>query len=726
MKKITLITFICVMASHLFAGETVLLDFESATVPSSISSWLNYSKAGPQASTWGATNPLLDEINGTNGCYKIVKGSGDPYWTGLEVVLNDAIPITSENQYLHVLIYKNTDSRIALTYTNAGGTQSSDVWQANATTGEWIDYVLEIPTATSLKKISIKIGDDAEDYYFDQITLSNSGTSLSRTVVAVSGSQKGQVMEGWGASLCWWANMMGAFPDARIKTICDWITDPERGMNMNVFRFNIGGGDDPEHNHMRSDGGAMPGYKASANADYDWSQDANQRKILQQLIASRIEKAGVNDIQVIGFSNSPPYWMTHSGCSSGSVEGNVTNLKADMYDDFADYLTEVTKYYHDTWGITFNFIEPFNEPGADWWKALGGQEGCHFSEQDQILMIRELYTKLEEKEMLSYCRITANDDNHFDGTYSALQRYQDAGDILSKLDLVSVHTYGGDNRGALYNWAKNNNKKLWQTESGPLYVGGTGTYEDQIMIMADRIITDLRDLKCTVWCDWQIGGSGSLSSPWALIVGDYNDMLSPVQRNTNFHIRSQFSRFIKADYTIVQSSAANSVVALSPDEKELVVVISNRAEYIKKFKVDLSEFSEFGKVKQFRTRAQESYNIKVSEDRFDITGTSFTYDAQPQTVTTFIIPIGNQSTAVEKNKKREGGMYFSGRRLYTNFIGEESANINVVSLSGQTIQTYNNIPAQGSLNLSLKNGMYLIYARVGNTKIVEKIVVANN
>ena len=53
-----------------------------------------------------------------------------------------------------------------------------------------------------------------------------------------------------------------------------------------------------------------------------------------------------------------------------------------MFDDFADYLTEVTKYYHDSLGITFDHLEPFNEPYSTWWTAnkVNGQEGCYFSQ----------------------------------------------------------------------------------------------------------------------------------------------------------------------------------------------------------------------------------------------------------------------------------------------------------------------------------------------------------
>jgi hypothetical protein len=722
MKQSILILLFALITTPLFATDTVLLNFESATVPGTVSSWQNYSKSGTAASTWSITNPNQDAINSSANCYKIVKKSEDPYWTGLEVNLSSAVLITAANQFLHVLVYKNTTSRIALTYTPEGGNQSSDVWQINNKTGSWIDYVLTIPVGTKFKTLAIKIADDPGTYYFDQIVLSDVGTSLSRTDITIDPTLKSQIIEGWGASLCWWANIMGGFSDAKIKTICDWITDPVNGMNMNVFRFNIGGGDDPSHNHMRTDGGNMPGYKASLTAAYDWSQDANQRKIVQQLIASRIAKAGVNDIQIVAFSNSPPYWMTRSGCSAGSVEGNVCNLKPDMFDDFADYLTEVTKYYHETFGITFNYIEPFNEPDGGWWKALGGQEGCYFSNSDQITMIRELYSKLAVKDMLSYSRITANDANNIDNGYNAMLTYQSAGDIIPKIDLVSVHTYGGNNRALIANWSKNNQKKLWQSESGPISVGGTN--EHQIMAMSDRIITDLRDMKCTVWCDWQIGGTGSpTNNPWGQIIGDYNDPFDPITRSINFYIRAQFSRYLKSGYTIINSSIGNSISAISPDQKELVLVLSNQESYTQKYSVNLSKFSNFGKVNQIRTRAQESLGVKNSLTTFNLSGNSFTYDALPESVTTFVIPVNQSSTSVSEVGNKDGNIYYSGGILHSDFPGERSVSVTVYNSVGQLIKSNCQVPAQGVYHLNLQNGIYIISTQVGSQKINSKILV---
>jgi O-glycosyl hydrolase len=402
--------------------------------------------------------------------------------------------------------------------------------------------------------------------------------------------------------------------------------------------------------------------------------------------------------------------MTRSGCSAGSVEGNVGNLKADMFDDFADYLTEVTKYYHDKLGITFNYIEPFNEPDGGWWKALGGQEGCYFSNSDQMIMIRELYTKLAEKEILGYCTITA------------MLVYQAAGDILPKIDLVSVHTYGGNNRALLANWAKKNEKKLWQSESGPIGVGGSNEY--QIMVMSDRIITDLRDMKCTAWCDWQIGGTGSpTNNPWGHIIGEYDDPFDPITRNINFYIRAQYSRYLKAGYTIISNSAKNAIAALSPDEKELVLVISNKETYTQKYSINLSKFSEFGKVKQVRTRAQESLGIKNSLTTFSLNGNSFTYDALSESVTTYIIPINQNPTSIEKAENTEGNLYYSEGLLHTNFPGERLISVNIYNPLGQLIKTDRQVPATGAYNLDIKSGIYIVSVMSGNIKTSTKILV---
>ncbi len=720
MYAIFLFSFICLGITR--ATETVLLDFETASPPSTVAGWLNYSRTGLSASTWSFANPAPNSTeNSTPKCYKISKTSSDPYWTGLEVTFSSSIPITTANQYLHVLVYKNTSSRIALTYTPEGGYQTSDAWQSKSVTGRWTDYVLPVSVGVNLKTIAVKIADDAGDYYFDQILLSDSPAPLTPSIVSIYPALRNQTMEGWGGSLCWWANIMGGFSDSKIKIICDWITDPVNGLNMNVFRFNIGGGDDPAHNHMRSDGGAMPGYKASATAPYDWSQDANQRKILQQLIASRIAKKGVNDIQLVAFSNSPPYWMTKSGCSAGNSSGSVCNLKADMFDDFADYLTEVVKYYHDSYGITFNWIEPFNEPFSTWWAALGGQEGCYFGQSDQNVMIRELYNKLQSKEMTSYCSITAMDANSIDEGYSGLQGYISAGDIVSKINRIDVHSYGGTKRKALADLAASVGKKIWQSESGPLYVSGTSN--DQIMQMANRIVTDIKELKCPAWIDWQIG-AGIGGPQWGLILSDYADPFNPLTKSIAFYIRAQFSRYIKPGYTIIDNSNEAVLTALSPDGKELVVTVNNADTYVRRFEIDLSGFTGLGsRIKQIRTRVQEDLGVMNSLSYLTLSGSGFSYDAQPGSVATFIIPVNQTASAVSENIEPQNEIYYANRFLHLNLATATSCQISIFNTLGQLVQTNPGVNAQGAMPVSLNSGFYIVNISAENKLFTRKIRV---
>ena len=449
---------------------------------------------------------------------------------------------------------------------------------------------------------------------------------------------RNQVLEGWGGSLCWWANIMGGYSPEKIKTICDWITNPVDGLNMNIFRFNIGGGDAPTHHHMRTDGGAMPGYKDSPVAPYNWTRDANQRRILQQLIASRIANTGVDDVKIVGFSNSPPWWMTVSGCVAGSTDGKTTNLKPNMFDDFADYLTDVTKYYHDSFGITFDHLEPFNEPFSTWWTAnkKGGQEGCCFTQNDQHKMIRKLYAKLVQKNMLSYCTISAMDANSLDEAYAGVQGYKTAGDILPKLSRLDVHSYAGNQRAQLNDFAIENNIGLWQSESGPLSIGGSN--EHQMMVVADRIITDLRDMKCSAWVDWQI--ANDKSPIWGLLIGSYRNSANPVVKGPSFYLRAQYSRYLKVGYTVINSSLPTSIAAISPDKKELVIVISNKKTDSQQYKIDLSLFKKIETIKQIRTSLFPTSLENNVTTSYAISDNVFSYKALPQSVTTFVVQVG--------------------------------------------------------------------------------------
>ena len=86
-------------------------------------------------------------------------------------------------------------------------------------------------------------------------------------------------------------------------------------LGFTIARYNIGGGDDPTHKHMRADA-QMEGFQSGPNAPFDWTRDA----------PAAAHAAGSEETRRRSFSRhfrySPPYWMTVSGCSSGAKVGH--------------------------------------------------------------------------------------------------------------------------------------------------------------------------------------------------------------------------------------------------------------------------------------------------------------------------------------------------------------------------------------------------------------------
>ena len=82
--------------------------------------------------------------------------------------------------------------------------------------------------------------------------------------------------------------------------------------------------------------------------NYDWDADKNQMNVLKAAA-----KASGEDFLAEAFSNSPPYFMTVSGCSSGNTNSNTDNLRADSYHAFAAYMADVIEHWNKEGVITF-------------------------------------------------------------------------------------------------------------------------------------------------------------------------------------------------------------------------------------------------------------------------------------------------------------------------------------------------------------------------------------
>jgi O-glycosyl hydrolase len=437
-----------------------------------------------------------------------------------------------------------------------------------------------------------------------------------------------QKFEGWGTSLAWWANVAGGYPEPDRSNITRLFFDQVTGLGLNVVRYNIGGGENPAYLPPNSPvylpyRTRVPGFEPSPGV-YDWTQDANQRWVLQ-------ESSNLGVTIAEAFSNSPPWWMTNSGSTTGAV-GAGDNLNPAYANAFADYLTTVVQHYHDDWGITFRTVEPFNESNSTYWHFGGGQEGCGFAPATQNAFVKVLAASLAAKG-INYTTISASDENSVYGSLSTLAQY----DATSKGDLsqLSTHTYAG----TAAQWqsylaqATQLNKSLWVTEYGNGDANGLTT--------ASRIITDLRNGHPQAWVYWQTIDS---ATGWGFIKNaEQNETNTSYTINQKYYVMGNFSRFIHPGYQFVGMTDGNSVAAYDGLGTVVIVTLNNttspRALTYTLQNLPGGTWS----ATPYQTSATQNLAQLAS---FNIDGSQFATTLPADSVTTFVLTNGQSSPLV--------------------------------------------------------------------------------
>ncbi len=455
------------------------------------------------------------------------------------------------------------------------------------------------------------------------------------TVVDVEPTTTYQTTQGWGTSLCWFGNVIGGWSDVNRQAVADLLFDREQGLGLNIIRYNIGGGDAPNHNHMGR-GKEMEGFKPSESGAYDWTADANQRSVLDAAIA----RIAAEELVLEAFSNSPPYWMTVSGCASGN--GGTDNLRSDYYDDFADYLAEVVLHFRDEWGISFRTLEAMNEPSISW-NANGGQEGCHFDRPRQAELLRQLRSTLDAKG-LGEVLIAAPDEPGIDETLGSYESYDAA--TKAVVDQINTHVYWGSARSQLWAAAQRDGKVLWSSE-----VDGSGApapfdvfthdHEDIApgLDIADRITRDLRDMHVDGWVFWQAVESEqaqtSLNKNWGMLHVDFENGTEQWWMTKKYNVVKQYTRAIRPGYTMIDVGHPDAVAFVGTEDHKLVIVQRNATTTDSVYGYDLSQFSALGPGATVqRTSATEDY---AELEARPIVDGILAVPVGPRSVTTFVV-----------------------------------------------------------------------------------------
>ncbi|QYR21529.1 hypothetical protein KZ483_00140 [Paenibacillus sp. sptzw28] len=430
--------------------------------------------------------------------------------------------------------------------------------------------------------------------------------------------------EGWGTSLAWWGHILGRWKDKeKLNEVMDLVFDANKGLGLNIVRYNIGGGENPaiSPNSLRP-GGDVPGFQPE-EGKWDWTADEGQRAVM---LAAFERGATIAE----AFSNSPPYWMTISGSVTGAVDGG-NNLKEEYYNDFADYLTEVVKHYKEEYGIQFRTLNPLNEPISNWWKKGNIQEGAHFTIDKQMVILKQTARSLQEKG-LTGTSVSAPDENSVDETLEMLHGYDD--ETLNSISQINSHSYNGSQLVELRELAKEKGKKLWMSEYG---TGGTEPHShddmSSVMELAERIIFDLRMLQPAAWVYWQAVEDESAQNNWGFIHSDFKQS-EGYELTKQYYAMANFSKFIRPDSRIILTDDDRSVAAYDEAKKQLTIVVRNEGGNKKEANYDLTAF-------KFDSRSAKVYQTSqfanLTESDLPIYRNGLKVTLEMQSVTTIVV-----------------------------------------------------------------------------------------
>lgn len=457
------------------------------------------------------------------------------------------------------------------------------------------------------------------------------------------------IFQGWGTSLCWWANRVG-YSDELAQQTADLFFGDD-GLRLNIMRYNIGGGDDPTHNHITRTDSAVPGWlvwdEEAQDYVYDYDSDKNQLNVLERCV----EAAG-DDAIVEVFSNSPPYFMTVSGCSSGGFDSNVNNLKDECYEDFAEYLAHVTNYIQNEMGIEVTSVSPMNEPNTNFWGANSPkQEGCHFDEGESQSRIIELTYEALQQYDLPNVMVVASDETSTELQINEYNAYSDK--AKEYLGRINTHTYNPTKIGELGQLARDEGFLMWMSEVDGNGIAGTNAGEMGAGLwLGEKIINDINALDPAAWVLWQVidkhiseeGYNGRQDSGmiditqgfWGTAVADHDNQ--DVILTQKYYSFGQFTRYIRPGMTIIQCGG-DSLAAYNPETKELVVVTLNKSDKDRYMNYDLSQMESVGRrVQAIRTSGtiEDGEHWAQLED-FGAYEDGFVAELKANSITTFIV-----------------------------------------------------------------------------------------
>lgn len=390
-----------------------------------------------------------------------------------------------------------------------------------------------------------------------------------------SGASAPYTFDGWGTSLAWWGETVGNWSSQQQDAVLRQLFgSPANSLGLTVVRYNIGASSAPgDRPGMTCPGNSAPhGYQGSSRQDVpkavpvpqqgagspvDLSRDAAQLGIFKKI--NGIIGGGSHHYEA--WADSPPWWMlTPSKDKNGNVQQcpiGTNSLSPQKYGQYAQFLTGVLTAFRSQEHISFDSIEPLNEPWAGFHWPNGCSEDCQegksFQPSEQRQIVAAVCHQLSQQKQLAGTIVSApdgNTPNESADDFSAL------GDTANCLGRVNSHSYGKPYYHTSASTLPTHGHPVWMSEYG----NGIGDKNNAVigaLTAARQIARDLQYMRARAWVYWQAVDQGDQGNQggWGLL-GDGSwpqpGKTTPAP-SSRYYALAQYSRFIRPGATILRA-----------------------------------------------------------------------------------------------------------------------------------------------------------------------------
>jgi O-glycosyl hydrolase len=505
--------------------------------------------------------------------------------------------------------------------------------------------------------------------------LSAQNATYKALIITVDAKSTAQTIDNIGASGCWFSEGIGKYwPVEKREKMAELLFSKDlaadgtfKGIGLSAWRFNIGAGtaEQGDSSGIRDFRKRVEGF-LNPDGTYNWDKQAGYQWFLRKAKDYKVEN-------LIAFVNSPPVQFTQNGLGYKTVKDHKTNLKADKYNAYADFLAEVVKHF-DQQKLHFNYLSPVNEPQWDWANQPGqaSQEGSPWSNEeihraitavDASLTKHKLTTKIltPEAGQLDYLyggkSNAANQVQDFFGT-NGTYNFNNLKHIPKLVAGHSYFTENGDNnliniRKHLADTAAKYGVTFWQSEYSMLADGykegnkGRRTQMDCALFLAKVINHDLTVANAAAWQLWNVWepGNANFDTRYYVIAlkpnADYKDGEFTITKN--LWALGNYSRFVRPGMkrlvttrndglTPTQVAQDVMVSAFAGGKDKLVMVLINYTLQSRLITPELKNFKSVKSYRSYTTSANEGDDLKPSAAQ----ALTVPVNLQPRSITTVV------------------------------------------------------------------------------------------